>query len=172
MRSLSRPAALSASLPSLTTILIPCCFLLSKGWGGLGPEVAVPFETPLSDEIVTACCCLLLSEEGFRGIFGSDPSLLDCKVIFEEPYLGGLVGMAIVKACDLKLARYAGGSAREDEEALQGASKRLKCAITIRLEEKRSLMALKKAVIDTMGGGEEEEEDSGDAEPGRKKIKL
>ena len=152
-----------------------------EGWSSLPTSMPVPHSSPLTDSIVTACACLLLSGEAFRGLFvEEDPELLPADAVFEDPYLGGLVGMAIVKACDRKLGTYRGGGLRDDEALGKAAyaegKRRLGRAAKVRGEEKASLLKLKKAVIDAMDEGErqgegeveEEEEDN----RGSKRIKL
>lgn len=146
------------------------------------PSIQVRLESPLSDQLVTACAIMMLNEEGFVDLFLDDdsPALLDMKVVMEEDYLGTLVAASLLSICEKAMEEYR-TTLKEDEEMLKkgDAGHRMRCAITVRMEEKRAVVKLKKEALKALsreeGGGEgnrEGEDNTEDAAPSTKRIKL
>ncbi|GMI32437.1 hypothetical protein TrRE_jg4777 [Triparma retinervis] len=80
----------------------------------------------------------------------------------ERAYLGCLVSLALLKLSeDLSLAYPT--TMKDDEELLSSPdlTQRLRCAATVRLEEKRALLILKKAALKALHYEEDEEEEKG-----------
>ena len=128
-------------------------------------DILVRIEDPLSDEVCTAACIMMLSKQGFEEVFASDDdaTLMEPKIILSEEYLGTLISLSLLKLCDEQLKEY-DTSAKDDAELLANSSipDRLRCAVTVRLEEKRALQMLKKTLAKKML----EEEDGLEQEQG------
>lgn len=143
----------------------------------------------LSDEVVTLCCTQLLPNEIYDEIFEDEPKQLLDQEVLEDYYLGKLVLMAILTAYKNKLATFTpltgvpGVSAGEtDDKAI--FQQLLKCdnydtstlramsGITVRLEEKKGLYALRNEVIALISSLDEEEGNDEDAEGLRPSKKM
>jgi len=107
---------------------------------------------------------------------GENSSLMDYSVLMEEEYLFSMIGMSLIESADAKINEYATSTTSEDEKILgdDRASIRARCAATIRLEEKRSLIALKKKVLKILGQLDKDGEVDSDemASSQQKRIKL
>mmetsp|Transcript_14776 Transcript_14776/g.30414 ORF Transcript_14776/g.30414 Transcript_14776/m.30414 type:complete len:502 (-) Transcript_14776:13-1518(-) len=158
----------------------------TKGWDAkskyllstpiIPPSLTIRMEDPLTDSLVTACVIMLLSEEGFKELFEDDenPAVLDKGMVMEEEYLGSLVAMAIIELVEDEEGKYK-TNIKDDEEILSSPdiSHRLKCAVTVRLEEKRSLLTLKKFALELLHDGDKELDDKEDVPSNNtQRIKL
>ena len=129
-------------------------------------DLVVTLTTPLSDELVTLGCLLLFPQDVYQE-FLSSPALLD-KSILQDYYLGKLVGRTLLTAIHEKLVSYQGEHdlirLRElyskSESSLTIDEQRALYGLTIRLEEKACLEALRKQVLEIMDSLDDNVDDS------------
>jgi len=145
----------------------------------IASKVQIRFELPLTDELVTACCILLLSSEMFHAMFLDDdePTLLDCEAIISEEFLGSLICLSLLHVVEGKLSAFATRGTTEDEAIVKGEGgggqrQRQVSAATIRLEEKRSYQALKKITISHLDSDTATTTTTTTIEPKSKRIKF
>ena len=75
----------------------------------ISDDLLITIENPLSDELITLCCFLLLPDEAFSEVFPTDGrddlSFLD-KSVLDDRFLGHLVCETLTRTVQLKLAGY------------------------------------------------------------------
>jgi hypothetical protein len=130
-------------------------------------DILVEPDCPLSDELVTLCCLLLLPPAAYTEIFMDSPVLLD-KAILEDYFLGKLVGKVLFQSIAINSATYTPlhltvdgvkYSNSSDKELLSlilpeiddaAQYQRARYGLTIRLEEKACLESLRVDLLELM----------------------
>lgn len=125
-------------------------------------DLVIDFAEPLSDELVTLCCLLLFPSDAYAEYFNGDTngSLLN-RSMLDDYFLGKIVCQTLLKALCKKFARYKCISIYGIDDAICTNDRKLLCYIqqtsldvpravyglTIRLEEKACLQALRAEIL-------------------------
>ncbi|GMI15662.1 hypothetical protein TrVE_jg1542 [Triparma verrucosa] len=140
-----------------------------RGWGGLEEEIVVGDGKGVSDEIVTACCCLVLEEEAFEDVFGEEPAILEKDAVLGGgDFLESLVCACLIDIYETRIKQYGPTTWREDEEAMKTceAGSRKETAIKVVMQEKKSFEAMKVSVLKILGQEEKAEEETAEEDNG------
>jgi hypothetical protein len=120
-------------------------------------EFLIPYTLPLSDEMVTLVCLVLLPEDAYQELMEDDsPSLLNSSIILQDYFLGNLACQSILLALQNKRRLYPTQATPTNLQILQDkenksiTEQRCTYGWTICLEEQACLEALRQQVLEIM----------------------